>query len=524
MKIVDLYIRVSTDEQADKGYSQRHQEEMLQKYCSLNNLQVRKVIFEDHSAKTFNRPAWVRYLADLKKHKHQSDAVLFIKWDRFSRNAGDAYQMINMLRTLGVEPQSVEQPLDLSVPENKMMLAFYLAVPEVENDRRALNVFHGMRRAKKEGRFMGIAPLGYVNKIQENGRKYITPYEPEATLMKWVFETIATGRFPVEQVLTEARKKGLVCSKNNFWVCIRNAAYCGKIFIPAYKDEEATYVTGKHEPLISEALFYEVQDVLNGKKKKQQTKIHVQDLFPLRGFLACHICGKTLTASSSKGRTSYYHYYHCTSACGCRYKADTANDLFIAELKKYTPHPATLVLFKKVVSDVYKSNTSHSLEDKKRLLVSIEEQNKRVSKARELLLSEAIDAVDYKVIKSECEKELTRLEAKLSAIPTQKEDIEGLLDKACQTLGQLDKVYMHSKTAKKRLLIGSIFPEKLILENNAYRTTSVNEAVQLIYNVDKGFSQKKMGQTNDFVNLSHQVIPLGLEPRAHTLKVYCSTN
>jgi len=24
--------------------------------------------------------------------------------------------------------------------------------------------------------------------------------------------------------------------------------------------------------------------------------------------------------------------------------------------------------------------------------------------------------------------------------------------------------------------------------------------------------------------LSHQVIPLGLEPRAHTLKVYCSTN
>ena len=53
-----------------------------------------------------------------------------------------------------MEPQAVEQPLDLSIPENKNDAGFYLAAPEVENDRRALNVFNGMRRAKKEGRWM----------------------------------------------------------------------------------------------------------------------------------------------------------------------------------------------------------------------------------------------------------------------------------------------------------------------------------------------------------------------------------
>src|SRR5688572_11818880 len=164
MRIADLYIRVSTDEQADKGYSQRNQEEILRRYCEINSIKVRKVIFEDHSAKTFNRPEWQKLLADLKKNKGKSDLILFTKWDRFSRNAGDAYQMISTLRKLGVEPQAVEQPLDLSVPENKMMLAFYLAAPEVENDRRALNVFHGMRRAKKEGRWMATAPIGYINK------------------------------------------------------------------------------------------------------------------------------------------------------------------------------------------------------------------------------------------------------------------------------------------------------------------------------------------------------------------------
>jgi DNA invertase Pin-like site-specific DNA recombinase len=36
MKTADLYVRVSTDEQADKGYSQRGQEEVLRKFCDIN--------------------------------------------------------------------------------------------------------------------------------------------------------------------------------------------------------------------------------------------------------------------------------------------------------------------------------------------------------------------------------------------------------------------------------------------------------------------------------------------------------
>jgi len=188
MKIADLYIRVSTDEQADKGYSQRNQEEFLRKYCDINKISIRKVILEDHSAKTFNRSEWKKYLLELRKHKCQADFVLFLKWDRFSRNAGDAYQMINTLRKLGVEPQAIEQPLDLAVPENKMILAFYLAAPEVENDRRALNVIHGMRRARKEGRYMGLAPVGYVNKTDEAGKKLKSPIEPQANILRWAFK------------------------------------------------------------------------------------------------------------------------------------------------------------------------------------------------------------------------------------------------------------------------------------------------------------------------------------------------
>lgn len=51
MSNVALYIRVSTDEQADRGYSQRDQEERLKRYCETNNLKIDNIFFEDHSAK-----------------------------------------------------------------------------------------------------------------------------------------------------------------------------------------------------------------------------------------------------------------------------------------------------------------------------------------------------------------------------------------------------------------------------------------------------------------------------------------
>ena len=337
MKTADLYIRVSTDEQADRGYSQRDQEERLRKHCDQNGIQVRHVVLEDHSAKTFKRPAWQRLLQQLKKQKGKTDLVLFTKWDRFSRNTGDAYQMIATLRSLGVEPQAIEQPLDLSVPENKMMLAFYLAVPEVENDRRALNVIRGMRKARKEGRWMGAAPIGYKNKVTENGVKYIGPVEPEASIVRWAFEELATGRFNTQQVWKMAREKGLRCQRNNFWLFIRNPVYCGKIFIPRYQDEESHFVRGLHEPLITEDLFNRVQEVLDDRGRTFRPKAEAECEFPLRGYLLCPDCGKLLTASKSKGRNAYYAYYHCRQGCRHRNKAELVHEAFCTELRKFVP-------------------------------------------------------------------------------------------------------------------------------------------------------------------------------------------
>ena len=511
----DLYIRVSTDEQADKGYSQRNQEEVLQRHCRTNNISVRKVIYEDHSAKTFMRPEWIKYLEHLKRHKGQSDLVLFTKWDRFSRNAPDSYQMIAQLRKLGVEPQAIEQPLDLSVPENKMMLAIYLSTPEIENDRRALNVIYGMRRAKKEGRWMSAAPIGYANKTTESGVKYVAPKYPEATIVKWIFETLAEGLYASDQVRKMAITKGLKCSKNNFYNCIRNPIYCGKIFIPKYKDEESCTVQGKHEAIVSETLFYAVQDILEGKRrgdKKRGTTIVCDERLPLRGFLICPKCGLMLSGSASKGRNAYYYYYHCNSTCGCRYKADTVNELFVKEIEKFVPDSTILELYKEIILQEYANQTKNRKDEKKAILAEIDKQNAMLTNARKLLMANEIESVDYREMKAECEQTINRLESKLSDNSDKTDKVDTVIDQAMHNLSHLNVLYENGDIQQKRLIIGSMYPENLTFDGIQHRTTRLNEAMRWIYNVDKAFSENKNGKQADFLHVSRLVAGTGIEP------------
>jgi site-specific DNA recombinase len=523
MKIADLYIRVSTDEQADKGYSQRNQEEMLQKYCAMNGIAVRKVVYEDHSAKTFNRPQWKALLLHLKRYKGKSDLVLFLKWDRFSRNAGDAYQMINTLRKLGVDPQAIEQPLDMSVPENKMMLAFYLAAPEVENDRRALNVIHGMRRARKEGRYMGKSPYGYINKSDEMGRKYIAINEPQAKVLRWAFEEIAKGVFNTEQIYLLAREKGFTGVKSLFWFAIRNPVYCGKIFVPKYKDEESSYVKAQHEPIVTEYLFEQVQDVLDGRKRKYLPKVESKPTLPLRGFLVCPECGKILSGSVSKGKRLYYSYYHCFAGCSYRLRAEGPNDQFVAELKKYIPREDALDIYKVALQDAWLSQTSHLYEERTKIKQAIKEIKDKLLNMADLVASKKMEPDDFGDLKILNAKKMTGLNGRLQELNLEHIDIEDLLETGIDNLMKLEYAYEVGDIDKKREIIAAVFPDKLHIENGILRTPRVNEAMRYIYLMESDLSKNKKGQVKNKFGLSSQVGVAGFEPTTSTSQMWRDT-
>ncbi|UCS92341.1 recombinase family protein [Echinicola marina] len=515
MKVADLYIRVSTDEQADKGYSQRNQEEMLRKYCNTNGIIVNRVVFEDFSAKTFFRPEWSKLLAQFENQMNtRSNLLLFTKWDRFSRNAGDAYMMINTLRKLGIEPQAIEQPLDLSVPENKMMLAFYLAAPEVENDRRALNVIHGMRRALKEGRWLWHAPYGYKNTKSPDGRPTIEIMEDEAKHMRWIFNKILEGTYSSENVLLMARRRGAQLKKNRFWGLIRKEFYCGKILVPEYNGEQAYYVKGQHVPLISESDFYRIQEILEAKKKKiRRVSIISNDEVPLRGFLNCPKCSYKLTASASKGRNKYYHYYHCTSKCGVRFRAAEVNRAFIKELRKFRLQDSAEKLFEIILNQVIERENKTINSERNKLVSEIEVENNKLSKARKLLLEDTLSPEDFKLIKEETLNKISILETQIDKIRTKpKIDNQNLLRKALKYVSRLDELFEKLDNEGKRKLIGSMYKENWVFDGITHRTTLTNEVARSIYLINKYIWFKKRSPKSKIETLDTWVGPPGLEP------------
>ena len=121
MQTVIIYTRVSTDEQAEKGYSLADQQSRLEKYCDAKGYEIAKHFQDDHSAKTFNRPEFNNLLDYIRKHKGLVKKLLVVKWDRFSRNMELSMNMISTLMRLGVAVEAIEQPLDESVPENLLM-------------------------------------------------------------------------------------------------------------------------------------------------------------------------------------------------------------------------------------------------------------------------------------------------------------------------------------------------------------------------------------------------------------------
>lgn len=502
MSTAIIYIRVSTDEQAQKGYSQRSQEEKLNKYCKDNRIEIVQTIFEDHSAKNFERPAWITMMKQFNINRTaRPNLVLFTRWDRFSRNTANAYYMITQLQKLGIEPQATDQPLDMSVPENKVLLAMYIVTAEVENDRRSLNIKQGIHKAKKEGRYMGRAPIGYLNISLPDGTKTIIPREPEATLIKKAFldfdENISV-RYYHKTVL----KSGLKCSLNAFFNILQNPVYCGKIRVPSLNGKTIVEVQGIHKPLISIELFDEVQSRIKRRNKKYTKQSSNSELM-FRGILSCPLCSKKISGSGSKGRSKKYFYYHCSSSCGYRVRADQVNENLLSGIRLLKPNVEYTPIFEDLIRKIYGKLYEQKSIDKTNINRSLHKMIERVANARELLVKGTIDEEDYHSIKSDCEN-------RIGILGTQLNDAYKLDVQQKQSLKKLTKCFLkpalifRSTDNSIELKVALLFLNKDFVYSDNGITNHLKDEVRIVYGVQYLNTKEKFEEAEIIKNISKE--------------------
>ena len=506
-----IYTRVSTDVQAEKGYSLKDQEDKLRRYCQQNDIIILQHFQEDYSAKDFNRPEWKLLMKFLKKNKNEVDLFMFAKWDRFSRNLEEGLRVLNKIKSLKIKIHCLENNIDDSVPENKLIQAIMLIIPEIENERKSLSVTAGMRRAMKEGKWPRQAPIGYINARDEDNNKVIMPHPDMAPLIRRAFLEMSKGIKSQQEIRLDLVKSGLRCSKNNFSLLLKNQFYIGKILIPAYKDEAEITIDGVHESIVEESVFYKVQDILFIRKKKNNLpdkKVAKPEL-PLRGYLLCHHCGKKMTGSASKGNGGRYFYYHC-NYCGSRFRANTANQAFEKLLN--TLKEEIKELFLAMVKDLAKESLVSEKLEQSRLNKELNRQNIRIQRLEDSFLDGDITGDAYSKLSKKTNNEIAKIKLQQGELKQSKKEFNKALLNGVNVIMNIRDLYLESDITDKQRLIGSIFPRKFKFEENKVRTDQINEVVKWVMKNSKGLDNNEKGQQRSNSKLSCLVNPKGLEP------------
>lgn len=516
---VIIYTRVSTEEQSEQGYSMQYQEVTATTYCNIKNYNILMLIKEDFSAKSFMRPEWRKLMAYLKTNKGLVNKIVFLKWDRFSRNSYESQGMIKQLEKLNVFVECIEQPLDLSVPENLLLLNIYLTVPEIENTKISMRTKAGMRQATKNGCWVGKNPLGYDRDwiVLENSQRKNATLKPnkDAIIIENIFRLFTKERLSSETIRIKVNSLyGKTLSKQSILDILKNCVYIGKVKVNAYKDEQSEIINGFHKAIISEDVYQEAQSILNGKKRPHVRKDNNEE-FPLKEVIKCSVCDLSFTASittKNKGLKKY-PYYHCSITKGHdRYKKEIVHNTFDELLEEFNIKSEIKELYKSVLVETINNHNKTIIEEKKRVAEEIGKIQKRKTNTENKIAdcdesgNELIDML--KRYKDE-ENRLIMKHATLKAEAMPKNaDIEYLLE----LFNSFKILYNSSGFKLKKQILSSIFPKPMYFLKNHFRTEYVSPLLELLILNINGLQRLKIETSHLKSGSSSSAPPAGLEP------------
>lgn len=298
------YIRVSTAKQ-EKGVSLEEQKGAIQRFAERQGLQITEWFEEVLTAAKKGRPLFSKMIKGLKTGR--ADGVIMHKIDRSARNLRDWLELADLIDS-GHAVHFVNENIDLRSRGGRLSadIQAVIAVDYIRNLREETR--KGIYGRLKQGVYPFCAPPGYKNSGPGGKLKRID--EVRAPFIRQAFELYASGRYTLDTLLAELRRRGFRNGKrrpvlrSSLALILNNPFYAGIIRI---RTTGETF-KGKHEPLIAMSLFKRVEARLSGKLRMQG----LTHDFALRGLFRCALCGRHLTAERQKGHV----YYRChTASC-----------------------------------------------------------------------------------------------------------------------------------------------------------------------------------------------------------------
>ncbi len=477
---VALYLRVSTEEQAVRGYSIEAQKEALRDYALKKGWEIAG-IYEDagFSAKDINRPALKRLLKDIEDGK--INAVLVWRLDRISRSVGDFSDIVEFFEKHGVIFDSATENIDTSTPSGRALVNVLAVFAQFERESIGERTRLGkLKKVQMGNPALGLPPYGY--RIEDGEYKI---NEAEAEVVRLIFKLCVDNHWGYRKIASHLNEIGLKTRQGGFWnhgsisSILNNPIYAGLIVWNKTKSlrgkvikrpkSEWIKLKGNFPPIISEELF----DLASSRiKERNQRGRSLSSVYPLSGIIRCGLCGMSYNVNRRKERGVVN--YFCSSrkgkgsvVCNNRTVNGTKIEkLLVSKLIEITQKEKELIL-----SSFKGENRGEEISKEiKNISTALERIEAKRKKIFELYEDEEIDKAILKERIKELESEMALLKSRQEELylrQDREKNIEHERKLFSKAIDNFSKIINLATPSEKKALIRAIFksivvyPEKI---------------------------------------------------------------
>jgi site-specific DNA recombinase len=357
---IALLLRVSSEEQREKETIEL-QEEFLEQYCSLYELEVAETYKDDGVSGTIplhERPEGRRLLEDAKEGKF--DAVLVYKLDRLGRTLLVIVDAHDRLQEAGVALRSATEPIDTSTPSGRLIFQMLASFAEYDRANIRERTKAGLQRAFRNGKQPGMIPYGYD--IAPDGSFVIV--EDEVRIVAEIIANIAAGATlyseaerlndegvpsPGSKYRDRPRKYGSMWRASTVQGIVKQGAYSGIHTLNTHKGPVERKVPAIVEPELQQKALARLEE--NGRFSGGRP--HREYL--LRGLVRCEQCGASYSGGASASNGYRYHYYSSqrnraarekrlkTNHSCARVRAEWLEELVWSDVRSFLKNPGEVL-------------------------------------------------------------------------------------------------------------------------------------------------------------------------------------
>ncbi len=480
-----IYLRVSSSGQVNKahdplGYSIPGQHDACARHAErLGARVIHEFVEAGRTGTNTRRPALQEMLAQLPELK--PTYVIFYDLSRVAREELDAFWLLGEIKRFGAKLESTLERIDDS-PQGLLLFAIMAGVNAFRSRGDGEKVKMGLERKFIDGGTVGPARAGYLNvRLNIEGREVasVAPDPEREDYIKLAFDLAATGEQTITTIADILEDAGLrtratrtrpsqPLSRSIIHRILRDDYYLGIVTRNGVKRE------GRHDALIDQATFDQVQKVLDGHRASGD-RSHKHHHY-LKGTLVC-VCGKRLGYGRHRGKCGgFYEYFSCLSRvqrgqrCEAPYfPVERTERAIVRSYKRETYKPDEQDDIRQALRDYIQGKTEIARRESERHTRRLRELTGQQQKLVQLYYR---GGVSEEVLKAEQERiEIERGKAQKWADVAEREveDVMAALEDALILLDVNRVIYETLPSSSRRLVNQAIFLALIVRDPDTIR-------------------------------------------------------